>query len=140
MMQPLGRKILVQPIEPEDVSEGGIILVRDGREPDTLGRVVQVGPQAGRAWAEGVAALRDVVGMCIDWTDLSDLGMAERAQRVLADTAGLVSETTIHVGQTVIIPPDRGHDVTLDGVRYLLLADEDILAVLEDELEGVTHG
>jgi co-chaperonin GroES (HSP10) len=138
MMQPVGRKILVQPIEPEDVSEGGIILVRDGREPDTLGRIVQIGPQAGRRWAEGVTALREVVSTAMALTDNTDL--ADRAQWVWHGTAGLVPEVEFHVGQTVILPPDRGHEIVLDGVRYLLVQDEDILAVLDDELEDVTHG
>ena len=138
MMQPLGRKVLIQPIEPEDVSEAGLILVRDGRDPDTIGRIVQVGPQAGRAWATGISALREAVSLLATYGTNSDV--IEHAQRVLADTAGLVPEVEFYVGQTVILPPDRGHDVTLDGVRYLLLADEDILAVLDEELEDVTHG
>ena len=138
-MQPVGRKVLIQPIEPEDVSEAGIVLVRDGREPDTIGRIVQLGPQAGRKWAEGVKALRVIVDAYITLTDHLP-AMRECAQCVMEDTAALVPEVEFRIGQTVLIPPDRGHEVTLDGVRYLLMDDTDILAVLEEELEDVTHG
>ena len=136
MMQPLGRKVLIQPLEAEDVSESGLVLVRDEREPDTVGRIIHIGPTAGRRWSAGVSALREVVSAFI--AQAGDTELADHAQQVWSETADLVPEVELKVGQTVIIPTDRGHEITLDGVRYLLMYDEDILASLEDAEE--IHG
>jgi co-chaperonin GroES (HSP10) len=139
MMQPLGRKVLIEPVTPE--SDSPIVLVESGHEPDALGRIVAVGPEAGQAWQQKVQRLRQIVntltGQLQPDASPIDEGIRKMACDALDDTADLVCATDFEIGQLVIIPPDRGQEVHFDGVRYLILQDTDILATVTEDVEDV---
>ena len=44
--QPLGARVLVKPQEPEDVTDSGLVMVRDYAEPDVIGIVLRLGLHA----------------------------------------------------------------------------------------------
>lgn len=44
MLQPLGDRVLVEPLEAEDTTEGGIILPETAKERPREGKVIAVGP------------------------------------------------------------------------------------------------
>ena len=46
---------------------------------------------------------------------------------------------TVKVGDTVIFPLEAGQELTVDGERFLLMKETDLLAVVEPQ-EVVTHG
>jgi chaperonin GroES len=41
--------------------------------------------------------------------------------------------TTVKVGQEIVFRPSNQTEVTLDETRYVILAESDILAVMEDD-------
>ncbi len=44
MLQPLGDRVIVEPIEPEEQTQGGIILPDTAKEKPREGKVIAVGP------------------------------------------------------------------------------------------------
>jgi chaperonin GroES len=51
----------------------------------------------------------------------------------------VVVPMTVKVGDTVIFPLEAGQELTVDGERFLLMKEADLLAVVEPH-EVVTHG
>lgn len=94
MIKPLSNRVIVERIESESESEGGIIIPDVAKEPSYEGRVMAVGP-----------GLRD-----------------EKGNRIPLD----VSE-----GDVVLFSKFAGSEVTIDGEDYLIIQEDDILAILE---------
>lgn len=95
MLQPLGARVLVKPLEAEETSAGGIILPEAAQERPREGRVVAAGP--GEIGENG-----EPVGMSV----------AE--------------------GDIVIYASFGGTEVEIDGEDYLIINENDVLAVRED--------
>ncbi len=94
MLQPLGARVLVQRLEAEEKSSGGIILPEAAQERPREGKVIAVGP--GEIGEDGEA-----------------MGMS------------------VEEGDVVIYASFGGTEVKIDGEEYLIINENDILAVRE---------
>jgi chaperonin GroES len=93
-LKPLGDRLIVEPIEQEEVTASGIVLPETAKEKPQQGKVLAVGP--GR---------RDEAGKRIDMD--------------------------VQEGDTVLFAKYSGTEVKLDGKKYLILKESDVLAVME---------
>ncbi len=95
-IKPLGDRILVKPLEPEEKTKGGIVLPDTAKEKPQEGKVVAVGK--GKSTEEGKNVPLEV-----------------------------------KVGDKVLYGKYSGTEITTkDGEEYLILREEDILAIVED--------
>lgn len=92
-IRPLHDRVLVQRIEEEQKSGGGIIIPDSAKEKPQQGKVIGVG--AGRLLEDGTRAAMDV-----------------------------------HVGDRILFGKYSGSEVKIDGEEYLILREDEILAVL----------
>ena len=93
-LKPLGNRIIVEPIEAEEITAGGIVLPETAKEKPQRGTVLAVGPG-----------------------ERNDKG-----ERVPMDVA---------VGDTVLYAKYGGTEIKLDGKKYLILRESDLLAIFE---------
>ncbi|NIA31592.1 MAG: co-chaperone GroES [Actinobacteria bacterium] len=92
-LKPLADRVVVEPLEADDVSTGGIILPDTAKEKPQQGTVVAVGP-----------------GKHSD--------------------AGTLVEMSVKIGDKVLYGKFSGTEVTVDGNDYLIMRENDILAIL----------
>ncbi len=92
-IRPLGDRVLVERIEEEEKTAGGIII------PDTA----KEKPQEGRVISVGKGKVRD---------------------------DGKVTRLDVSKGDRVLFGKYGGNDVTLDGTDYVILREDDILAIV----------
>ncbi len=93
-VRPLHNRLIVQRIEEEEKTAGGIIIPDTAKEKPSEGRVIAAGP--GRRDDKGNLVALDV----------------KKGDRVLFSKYG-------------------GTEVTLEGAEHLIIAEDDVLAVLE---------
>jgi chaperonin GroES len=93
-MKPLADRIIVQRVEAEEKTKGGIVLPDTAKEKPQQGKVVAVGPGK----------------------------MLESGER---------SALTVKEGDTVLFSSYSGNEVTIDGEAYLIMREDDVLAVFE---------
>jgi len=93
--QPLGDRIIIKPLEPENKTKGGIVL------PDT----VKEKPQEGKVIAVGKGKVLD---------------------------NGAIQKPEVKEGDVVLYGKYSGTEVTTkDGEEYLIVREEDILAIVK---------
>ena len=93
-LRPLGDRMVVKPIEQEEVTSSGIYLPETAKEKPQQGNVISVGPGA-----------RD-----------------EDGKRIVMD---------ISVGDVVLYARYSGTTIKLEGKEYLILRENDVLAIVE---------
>ena len=93
-LKPLNDRVLVQRIEKEETTSGGIIIPDTAKEKPAEAKVISVGP-----------GKRDRDGKRI--------------------------EPVVKEGDVVLFGKYSGTDVKIGGENYLILREEDILAVIE---------
>ena len=93
-LKPLGDRLVVEPIEQEEITASGIYVPETAKEKPQEGKVVAVGP--GRKDDDG---------------DRIDMDVA--------------------VGDKVLYAKYAGTEVKLEGNKYLILKESDILAILD---------
>jgi len=93
-IRPLGNRIVVERLEAEEKTSGGIVLPDTAKEKPKEGKIVAVG--------EG---------------EVLDNG--ERA------------ELSVSVGDRIIFESYAGTEVKVDGEEYLIMKEDDVLAVVE---------
>jgi len=93
-IKPLGDRVLVERLEAEEKTEGGIVIPDTAKEKPKKGKVIELG--------EG-----------------KQLESGERA------------EFQVKKGDTIIFSSFAGTEVTVNGDEYLLMTEDDILAVQE---------
>jgi len=91
--KPLGNRVLVEPIEQDEVTAGGIVLPDTAKEKPQQGMILAVGPGA-----------RD-----------------EDGKRIPMDVAK---------GDKVLFAKYSGTEIKVDGKKYLILREDDILAIV----------
>ncbi len=94
-VKPLHDRVLVQRLEEEEKTKGGIII------PDTA----KEKPQQGRVIAVGLGRLN------------------EKGERVPME---------VKENDRVLFSKYAGNEIKIDGVEYLIMREDDILAILED--------
>jgi len=92
-LKPLGSRVLVEPLEQEDITAGGIVLPETAKEKPQQGLILAVGPGA-----------RD-----------------EDGERIPMDVAK---------GDKILFAKYSGTEIKMDGKKYLILREEDILAIV----------
>ena len=92
-LKPLGDRLIVEPIEQEEMTASGIVLPETAKEKPMQGKVLAAGPGARKD--DGSRAKLDV-----------------------------------EVGDTVLYAKYAGTEVKLDGKKYLILKETDILAIV----------
>jgi len=95
-LEPLGDKIVVERLEAEEKSPGGIVLPDTAKEKPKQGKVLAVGPGK-----------------------VSDQGKRR--------------EMTVKVGDRILFTSYAGSEVTLDGKEYLIMSEDDVLAIIKDK-------
>jgi chaperonin GroES len=93
-LKPLGDRLVVEPIEQEEVTAGGIVLPETAKEKPQQGKVLAVGPGA-----------RD-----------------DEGERIQMD---------VSVGDKVLYAKYSGTEFKMNGKKYLILRESDLLAILE---------
>lgn len=92
-IKPIGNRVLVQRLDAQEISAGGIVLPDSALEK----------PQEAKVIALGTGGI---------------------------DENGNVIKFAVSEGDTVIISKYGGVDIALDGADYLILAENDILGIL----------
>jgi chaperonin GroES len=92
-LKPLGSRVLVEPIEQEDITAGGIVLPETAKEKPQQGLILAIGPGA-----------RD-----------------EDGKRIPMD---------VEKGDKILFAKYSGTEIKMDGKKYLILREEDILAIV----------
>ena len=100
MIKPLADRIVVEILEEEEQTQGGVILPDMAREKPQRGKVVAVGIGAP---IEGIR----------EQPDGSHLRMLE-----------------VKVGDTVVFSKYAGIEITVDGAERLIMRESDVLGVL----------
>ncbi|MBI4834039.1 MAG: co-chaperone GroES [Planctomycetes bacterium] len=93
-LKPLGDKVLVQRVEGETKTKGGIVLPDTAKEKPKEGKVIAVGE-----------------GKLLD--------------------SGSRSKPNVKVGDRVVFASFAGSEVKVEEKEYLIMPEEDILAVIE---------
>lgn len=93
-IEPLGDKVVVERLEAEEVTSGGIVLPESAKEKPQEGKVVAVG--GGRQ-----------------------------------TESGEVAAMSVQKGDRIIFSSYAGTEVTVEGKEYIVMPEEDILAVVE---------
>jgi chaperonin GroES len=93
-LKPLGDRVVVQPVEEQEVRKGGIII------PDTA----KEKPQEGKVIALGTGK---------------------------TDDEGKKIPFEVKKGDKVLYSKYGGTDITVEGEKYLILREDDILGVIE---------
>lgn len=95
-IRPLGDRVVVEPLEAEEKTKGGIIL------PDTA----KEKPQEGKVVAVGKGKVND---------------------------KGELIPMEVKVGDKVLYGKYAGTEVTVDDKQYIILREDDILAIVEEK-------
>jgi len=95
-LRPLGDRIVVEPLEAEEKTKGGIILPDTAKEKPQEGKVVAVG-------------------------------------KGKTDESGKVIPMEVKVGDKVLYGKYAGTEITIEGKEYMILREEDVLAVVEEK-------
>lgn len=93
-LKPLGDRLIVEPIEQEEMTASGIVLPETAKEKPMQGKVLAIGPGARK----------------------------EDGSRIAMD---------VSQGDTVLYAKYAGTEVKLDGKKYLILKETDVLAVVQ---------
>jgi chaperonin GroES len=95
-LRPLGDRLVVEPLEAEEKTKGGIIL------PDTA----KEKPQEGKVVAAGKGKI---------------------------DENGKTVAMEVKVGDKILYGKYSGTEITVDGKEYMILREEDVLAVVDEK-------
>lgn len=95
-IKPLGDRVVVEPIEQEEVTAGGIVLPDTAKEKPQQGTVIAAGPGA-----------RD-----------------ENGNRIPMD---------VKVGDRILFAKYAGTEIKMDGKKFLILRESDILGIIENK-------
>ena len=95
-LRPLGDRIVVEPLEAEEKTKGGIILPDTAKEKPQEGKVVAVG-------------------------------------KGKTDDSGKLVPMEVKVGDKILYGKYAGTEITIEGKEYMILREEDVLAVIEDK-------
>lgn len=92
-LKPLGDRLLVSPIEQEEMTASGIVLPETAKEKPMQGKVIAAGPGARK----------------------------EDGTRIAMD---------VKEGDTVLYAKYAGTEIKIDGTKYLIFKETDVLAIV----------
>jgi chaperonin GroES len=91
--KPLGNRVLIEPIEQDEITPGGIVIPDTAKEKPQQGMILAIGP-----------GTRD-----------------EEGKRIPMDVVK---------GDKVLFAKYSGNEIKMDGKKYLIMREEDILGIL----------
>ncbi|MBK8914053.1 MAG: co-chaperone GroES [Phycisphaerales bacterium] len=94
-LRPLDDRVVVQPLEAEERTAGGIVLPDTAREKPTVGKVLATGPGK------------------------------------LIESTGARGTMSVRTGDRVYYGKYSGNEIEIDGTKFVILRESDILAVQE---------
>ena len=125
---PLGDRVLIRPHERPTQTESGILL-SEHRKPDTAGSVVAVGTMTHprKAEAEELANWFAHFNFDQPW-------VRTRTDATIELLRDLVrKEPSVKVGDYVLFSWQSGQEFVMDDERFLIMREEDLLAVVEED-------
>ena len=140
-LRPLGHRIVVLPDQQDDTSASGLILPTDRHHVPTSGTVIEIGdgPAAAQKVRQAVVARCMAIVTELE-TQYEANGSAvhmlatairDEMRRYRNITAPL--EGSITVGDRVVFPVESGLNVDVDGVRHLILHEDDVAVIAVDD-------
>lgn len=111
-LKPIDDRVVVRLCDPDDVSEGGIILVDSAKQVPQYAHVVSVGP--GRPWPELIRAFQD-------------------GSRELKSDFSPRFPMSCSAGDLVVIQKYAGVAINVGDEELHILREDDILAVVDEE-------
>ena len=95
-LRPLGDRLVIEPLEAEAKTKGGIILPDTAKEKPQEGKIVAVG-------------------------------------KGKMDENGKLMPMEVKVGDKVLYGKYAGTEITVEGTEYMILREEDVLAVIDEK-------
>lgn len=135
MIRPIREYVLITPDPQRTQTRSGLQVVEDWK-PETSGTVVAVGPCPHPLRQEAI----DLAARLRAWASSLWPGWIEEKERVW-DAADLLDTVTyrepaVRVGERVVFPWQAGQELWVDEARYLLLREDEILAVVEPSTDS----
>lgn len=132
MLQPIGDRVLIKPDVPADTTASGLHLVQHWK-PENCGEIVAVGEPRHplKAEAEDLADRLEkrIAQIISEGSDNHDhMGDAAAMLRDLVKR-----EPAVKVGDVVVFSWTSGQELVIDGTKYLLMREDDLLGVLEGD-------
>jgi len=128
MLRPIGNRILVKPEANDEETHSGIVLV-EHRKPEVMGTVIAVGSCAHPLKAEA-EEMADTVSAMLGGNPMWADEIGDRAAALIRSL--VAKEPPVKAGDLVLFSWTAGREVTLnDDERYLMMTEDDILAVIE---------
>ncbi len=133
-MRPLGHRILVKPDTQPEQTDSGLVLPGARDHVPTSGVVVAVGDgptRDARIRAATIARCMAIVEeLAHAHPDSLHASAMDELRRYRNQTARFDSVT---VGERVVYPAEAGLKVTEDGIDYILLNEDDAVAIAAEE-------
>ena len=135
-LRPTGFRILVKPDAQKTETDSGLVLLKDRHHIPVSGTVVAIGNGSEREHQERVRVLKEaltiVEKLAVTFQHPAPLQMAyQDIDRYLAKQK--VEEPDIKLWDRVVFPTTAGQQVTEDGEDYVLLNEDDVLAVVSED-------
>jgi co-chaperonin GroES (HSP10) len=134
MLQPLGHRVLIRPDDQPADTESGILLPQDREYVPTVGTVERIGDGSKRdadARKRAAAYCKKVVEKFVSPDERGPIVAALEAYATQPER----QPDAVKVGDRVAFPDEVGSVITADGVRYLILPEDDLIVM---ELEDAT--
>lgn len=133
MLRPLGDRVLIRPDKNPEQTDSGLHLV-EHYKPETSGEVIALG--FARHPLHDVA--EDLAGRLDALNRNNSYEFIEEECELVRDAAILLRDLvrkapSVQVGDTVVFSWQSGQDVYVDGERYLLMYESELIATLESE-------
>lgn len=135
-LRPIGHRVLVLPDAQPETSASGIVLPQDRDHVPVSGSIAAMGPGGDRLRFD---ARQRAIADCLEFIDsaIRSFGTIAPLLVVRAEVAGLQGsahpERALHVWDRVVYPAEAGLRVTEDGQDYILLNEDDVVAIATEE-------
>lgn len=138
MLQPLGDRILIRPEENATQTASGLHVVEQFAQPEVMGEVVSVGFCTHPLRADALALADRIDDRRLSSAEVWTYSK-EDEDSLLADISSSVAmlreltarQPSVKVGDIVVFSVKSGQEIQVDGTRYLIMRESDLLAVLE---------
>lgn len=125
-IQPLSDRVLIKPMEAEAISKGGIIIPDTAKEKPQRGKVISVGPglpEHSFLSAKLSFIIQMLLWICKGVAKLSGFKMIKEEPD---DSLPMV----VKENDIVLYGKYAGLEIELEGEKYLIMRESDILAVI----------
>ena len=132
-LKPLSDRVVIRRMPDLEESGGGVLIPETAREHGQLFEVAAVGP--GRIFAIGMT--RSQIAAAVSFLSIDDMSRAVDELGNCGIAFGQRVPVGVVVGDVVLMGRYSGSDVRIDGVDYVIVRDEEIMAVVPRKKEPV---